>query len=288
MGSILVTGTSQGIGFETVLELARAGHRVYATLRAPEKSPELPAIVARERLPVTIHRLDVDSDSSVTETFAEVLKDGDLDALVNNAGIERLGTVEEAPLQAFRDSMETNYFGVIRCLQAVLPRMRERRSGCIVNVSSVAGHISLAPMAPYSASKFALEALSECLAQEVTAFNIRVAIVEPGIIATRMARNIAGLQAESKYPHGRRVAGMFTEALAASPGPELVAQKIREIIESDSAPLRHPTGPDAIPFLAWRAAQSDEQWVNFGSQTDEQWTAQVARDFGLQVKLQRY
>jgi len=283
MASILVTGTSQGIGFETVLELARAGHRVYATLRTP--SPELSEIVAREKLPVTIHRLDVDSDSSAAETFAEIRKDGDLDVLVNNAGIERLGTVEETPLQAFRDSMETNYFGVIRCLQAVLPRMRERRSGCIVNVSSVAGHISLSPMAPYAASKFALEALSECLAQEVSAFNIRVAIVKPGIIATRMARNIAAPQVESKYPHGRRVAGMFTEALGNSPGPALVAQKIREIIESDSTPLRHPTGPDAVPFLGWRAAQSDEQWVNFGAQTDEEWTAQVARDFGLHVKL---
>jgi NAD(P)-dependent dehydrogenase (short-subunit alcohol dehydrogenase family) len=285
MASILVTGTSQGIGFETVLELARAGHRVYATLRTPEKSPELAEIVAREKLPVTIHRMDVDSDASVAETFAEILKDGDLDVLVNNAGIERLGSIEEAPLQDFRQCMETNYFGAIRCLQAVLPRMRERRSGCIVNVSSVAGHISLAPMAPYSASKFALEALSECLAQEVTAFNIRVAIVEPGIIATRMARNIALPESASNYPQGRRIAGMFTEALGASPGPELVAQRIREIVESDTAPLRHPTGPDAVPFLAWRAAQSDEQWVKFGSQTDEEWTAQVARDFGMKVKL---
>ena len=128
---------------------------------------------------------------------------GPIDVLVNNAGIDRSGSVEELPLADFRAVMETNYFGVIRCIQAVLPAMRQRRSGCIINVSSVAGHISSAPLAPYSASKFALEALSESLAQEVKPFNVRVAIVKPGIIDTPMARHIGVALGASPYPQQR-------------------------------------------------------------------------------------
>ena len=117
--------------------------------------------------------MDVDSDASVLDGMAGVARDlGPIDVLVNNAGIDRMGSVEELPLAEFRAVMETNYFGVIRCTQAVLPGMRQRRSGCIINVASVAGHIASAPMAAYAASKFALEALSECLAQEVKAFNL--------------------------------------------------------------------------------------------------------------------
>lgn len=173
------------------------------------------------------------SDSSVAQTVQRVYDDsGAIDALVNNAGIERLGSIEELPLEAFRDVMETNYFGALRCIQAVLPQMRERRSGCIVNVASIAGRMAVSPMAPYSASKFALEAISEILAQEVKPFNLRVAIVEPGPIDTPMAERVASLSTGSRYPHSRRIAGLFRAALANPTPPALVAETIREIIES--------------------------------------------------------
>ena len=259
---------------------------MYATMRSPERSPELGAIVAAEDLPVTIHRLDVDSDASVAEAIGEVYASGgEIDVLVNNAGVEKLGTVEEAPLDHFRVCMETNYFGAIRCIQAVLPKMRERGSGVIVNVTSVAGKIALGSMAPYTASKFAFEALSECLAQEVKAFGIRVAIIEPGIIDTRMARNVTKLEAESKYPQGRRTAAMFVESLALGKSPSFIAKKVREVIENDDWTLRHPAGPDALPFLAWRAGMTDEAWVNYGAQSDEEWLEQVGREFGMTPKL---
>ena len=275
-----------GIGMETALELARGGHRVYATMRSPERSPELSAIVAAEGLPLTIHTLDVDSDASVADAIGGIYAGGgEIDVLVNNAGVERLGTVEEAPLDHFRVCMETNYFGVIRCIQAVLPKMRERGSGVIVNVSSVAGKIASGSMGPYTASKFALEALSESLAQEVKSLGIRVAIVEPGIIDTRMARNISSAETESLYPHGRRWAAMFVEALAAGNGPSFIAKKVREVIENEDWTLRHPAGPDALPFLGWRAAMTDEAWVNFGAQSDEEWLEQVGREFGMTPKL---
>ncbi|MEJ7710930.1 MAG: SDR family NAD(P)-dependent oxidoreductase [Pyrinomonadaceae bacterium] len=195
--------------------------------------------------------MDVDSDASVTEAISAIEKaNGPLDVLVNNAGIERKGATEELALSEFRAMMETNYFGALRCIQAVLPQMRARQSGCVINVTSVAGRISTSPLGGYAASKFALEALSEALAQEVKMFNIRVAIVQPGIIDTAMARRIGDQRDASAYPHARRMAGMFTASLHNPTSPLLVGQKILDIIESGTWQLRHPVGPDAEPFSA--------------------------------------
>src|SRR2546423_1635524 len=175
MASVLITGTSSGIGMATALAFGRAGHTVAATMRIPHRAPELRRIATQEKLPITISAMDVDSDTSVKEGVGRVVKQGGpVDVLVNNAGIERTGSVEEVSLAEFRAVMETNYFGAIRCIQAVLPAMRGRRSGCIINVASVAGRIGNSPMAPYTASKFALDALSESLAHEVKQFNVRV------------------------------------------------------------------------------------------------------------------
>jgi NAD(P)-dependent dehydrogenase (short-subunit alcohol dehydrogenase family) len=254
-------------------------------MRKPERDQILQETIERERLPVSILALDVDSDEAVAETVATVRsKAGFIDALVNNAGIERIGSIEELPFEAFRATMETNYFGSLRCIRACLPDMRKRRSGCIVNVSSVAGRIACSPMSPYAASKFALEALSEALAQEVKPLNIRVAIVEPGIIDTPMARRVAEPLVDSQYPHVRRFAGMFVAALAKPAGPSLVADKIREVIESGTWQLRHPVGPDAQPFLGWRGSMTDEQWVNWGALDDNAWYERVQGDFGLDAR----
>ena len=160
MAPVLITGTSKGIGYETALAFARAGHNVLATMRSPSRSPQLAEVASRENLAIRILSMDVDSDESVTEAFKTIHREyGPVDVLVNNAGIERAGSIEELPLTAFRAVMETNYFGALRCIQAVLPQMRQRRSGCIINVSSVAGQISSSPLTPYMATKWALEAL---------------------------------------------------------------------------------------------------------------------------------
>ena len=286
MPKMVVTGASRGIGLATALELARAGHEVVATMRNPLRSPELAELAAQENLSIGIETMDVDSDGSVSDAFARIQADGPVDVLVNNAGVERLGAVEETALAEFRACMETNYFGVIRCVQAVVPQMRERRSGLIINIASVAGKISLAPMAAYSATKYALEALSEALAQELRPFNVRVAIVEPGIIDTRMAQNIGGMGDSKVYPQARRVRAMFAAVLAAGAGtPEIVAEKVREIVESGTVQLRHPVGPDAEPFLAWRNSMDDETWVRWGAQSDVDWLQTVKKDFGMDLKL---
>jgi len=285
MASVLITGTSSGIGLATALAFGRAGHRVYATMRNPSRAPELAQIAATERLPITVSAIDVDSDASVKEGVGAILKEGGpLDVLVNNAGIERTGSVEELPLTEFRAVMETNYFGPIRCIQAVLPGMRERRNGCIVNVASVAGRIACSPLAPYTASKFALEALSESLAQELKPFNVRVAVVQPGIIDTAMARRIETPHAPSPYPQQRRFAGMFTASLKNPAPPSVVGEKVLEIVDSGTWRLRHPVGPDAAPFLAWRNAMSDEEWVDWGALDDDAWYRRVEADFGLDAR----
>jgi NAD(P)-dependent dehydrogenase (short-subunit alcohol dehydrogenase family) len=285
MASVLVTGASRGIGFSSCLALGRAGHRVYATMRQPAAAPALAAAAAAESLPITVSQMDVDVDASVSATIAAILAEhGPIDVLVNNAGIERHGSVEELPLAEFRAVMETNYFGAIRCMQAVLPSMRSRGSGGIINVTSVAGRISSAPLGPYAASKHALEALTEALAQEVQPFGIRVAMVEPGIIDTGMARAISEEDGGSVYPNGRRFARMFAASLKTPTSPELVAEKILELVEGDSPLLRHPVGPDAEPFLAWRAGLTDEEWTAWWAADDASWYDALERDFGLDAR----
>src|SRR5260370_27186982 len=171
-------------------------------------------------------------------------------------------------------------------MQAVIPHMSETGSGAIINVTSAAEKISLSPMRPYSASKFALEALSEALAQELKAFGVRVAIVEPGIIDTRMARNIGAMGNSRVYPQPRRCAAMFEATIAGGAGqPLVVAQKVREIVESGTWQLRHPVGPDAEPFLGWRGSMNDEKWVQWGAQSDSDWLKSVKADFGMDLKL---
>ena len=180
--------------------------------------------------------------------------------------------------------METNYFGALRCIRQVLTRMRERGSGCIVNVSSVAGKIAASPLAPYTASKFALEALSEALAQEMKPFGVRVAIVEPGIIDTPMAHAIEKAP-PSRYRHGRHFAALFHSSLGHPTPPSVAAAVIKNAIESGDGKLRYPAGPDAEPFLGWRAAMTDEQWIEFNALDARDFRKRVMSDFGLDIEL---
>lgn len=285
MATVVITGSSVGIGRATALELARAGHTVYATMRDLARGADLAATAAAERLPVHLRVLDVDRDESVAACFGALRAEGVVpDVLVNNAGIERHGAIEELPLAGIRAVMETNYFGAVRCIQAVVGGMRERGSGCIVNVSSVAGRIASSPLGAYAASKFALEALSEALAQEVRPFGVRVRIVQPGITDTAMAQAMPG-SGSPTYRQVRQMAALFRASLAHPTPPTVVAQVIRTAIEDGGAQLRWPSGPDAAGFLAWRASMSDEAWLAFNSQPDDEWVAAVKATFGMDVTL---
>ena len=284
MKTVLITGTSKGIGFETALAFGRAGYKVFATMRNLESSSELKQSSIDESLPILIYKMDVDSDESVKQCVANILKEhGTINVLVNIAGIERHCSIEELKMDDFKEVMETNYFGVIRCIQAILPQMRQNKNGCIINVTSVSGKIANSPLGAYAASKHALEALSEALAQEVKPFNVKVMIVEPGIINTQMAQDIS-VDSNSKYPQVLRFGALFEESLKQPTSPTLVADKMLEIANSNSWQLRHPVGPDALPFLGWRASMTDEQWVDWKAQSDEDWFKAVETDFGLNVR----
>ena len=284
MKSVIITGASRGIGLETALAFGRGGYKVFATMRTPEKAIELKEKIKAESLPITLAAMDVDSDESVQQCIDGILKEnGSIDVLVNNAGIEYHGSIEDLTMADFKAIMETNYFGALRCIKALLPLMRKNRNGCIINVASVAGKISSSPLGAYAASKFALEAVSEALAQEVKSFNIRVAIVEPGIIDTAMARNIS-IGGDSVYPQSKRFGGLFAASLKTPTQATLVADKMLEIANSESWQLRHPVGPDAIPFLAWRASMNDEEWVDWNAANDEDWYKAVESSFGLNAR----
>ena len=285
MSNVLITGTSSGIGMETAIVLGRAGHTVYATMRSPERGAALQKLVEKEQLPISIVKMDVDSDESVAEATSAIRSQaGWIDVVVNNAGIERTGSIEGLAFDDFKATMETNYFGPLRVIRAWLQDMRERQSGCIINLTSVAGRIACSPLAPYAASKFALEALSEALAQEMKPFHVRVAIVQPGIIDTAMARRVEDARADAVYPQVRRFGQLFEASLESPRPPTIVAEKIREIIESGTQKLRHHVGPDAEGFLGWRASMTDEEWVEWGALPDELWYDRVAKDFGLDAR----
>jgi NAD(P)-dependent dehydrogenase (short-subunit alcohol dehydrogenase family) len=287
MKSVLITGTSKGIGFETALAFGRAGYKVFATMRNPSDDTRLRQQITEDTLPITIYEMDVDSDASVKNRIEAIIEEhGNIDVLINNAGIERHGSIEEMEFSEFKAVMETNFFGVVRCIKGILPQMRKNRSGCIINVSSVAGKIAISPLGVYSASKFAVEAITESLAQEVKPFNIRVCLVEPGIIDTKMAHDIT-VSSNSIYPQVLRFGYLFSESLKQQTPASLVANSIFEIADGDTWQLKHPVSPDALPFLSWRASMTDEEWVDWNSQNDDEWFNAVESTFGMDLKKYR-
>jgi NAD(P)-dependent dehydrogenase (short-subunit alcohol dehydrogenase family) len=152
------------------------------------------------------------------------------------------------------------------------------------NVTSVAGKLSSSPLGAYSASKFALEALSEALAQEVRPFGLHVAIVEPGIIDTPMARAFDS-QPGSRYRQGKYMAALFKASLENPTPASVVATVIRSVVENSEDKLRHPAGPDAEPLLRWRAAMTDEDWTTLNALNPEEYRKRIKNDFGLELKL---
>jgi len=157
----LVTGSSSGIGFETSLTLARAGFNTYASMRNSEKSKNITEIAKKEKLPLQVVQLDVNNDGSVKDAIVKILKaDQRIDVLINNAGYGLFGSVEDTSIEEIKAQFETNFFGVVRVTQQVLPLMRRQNSGTIVNVSSVGGRIGLPALSAYHSTKFALEGLS--------------------------------------------------------------------------------------------------------------------------------
>jgi NAD(P)-dependent dehydrogenase (short-subunit alcohol dehydrogenase family) len=283
----LVTGTSTGIGLATAIRLAKDGHRVYASMRDPGKSAPLRAAAEGAGVEVEVVALDVDDDASVLDGVAAILdREGRVDNLVNNAGIDAGDCLEETPLDTFRAVMETNFHGAIRCIQTVLPGMRSRRSGCIVNVSSLMGRVPSSGASAYCASKAALEAASESLAAEVSAFDVRVALIEPGLVLTPIFAKRRLPSAGSPYADlYRRSLALFPKLIERGSTAEETAEVIAQAIHTDEPRLRYLVGWDAETIVARRAKMTDEDFVAMGRcESDEDFYASFARHFGIDVR----
>ena len=281
MPVVLVTGCSSGIGLSTALHFAREKYDVLAGVRTPATASELREAIARERLPVRIVALDVDDAASVQRAAAEA---GEVDVLVNNAGVGGGGPIEEVPIDFARAMFDTNYFGVIRMVQAVLPGMRQRRRGAIVNISSIGGRVAIAGHGHYCAVKHALEAASEALAQEVQGFGIRVAIVEPGVVVTPIFQKAkrfsdpAGPYAE----HVRRLLLFYQLQMQVASQPADAARVIFEAATTTTPRLRWLVGEDARRLDAGRRRITDEEHIaSARSMPDAQYVEEMKRRFGF-------
>lgn len=247
--SVLITGATDGLGKATALLLARRGYRVFAAGRSVEKRAQLDVLAREGKLPLETLELDVCNDASVQQAVAAVLAEaGVIDFLINNAGVNFTASVEDLRLEDWRRQFETNFFGVLRVTQAVVPHMRARRSGRIVMMSSVSGFVTAPTQGAYSSSKFALEAMSNALRLELYPFGVQVVLIEPGYIVTGIQQ--AALELSKPYlnqmntgPYAPLYARFF-ESVTGSRAqskttPEDCAQVILKSIETPDPRVRY-------------------------------------------------
>ncbi len=283
----VVTGANSGIGRAVAIHLAGQGHRVYGTVRSFDKAAKLNAMAAEADVAVNLVELDVADDYSVRAGFARVFDQaGRVDVLVNNAGVGGNGTVEETPIGTYAEVMNVNLYGQLRCLKAVLPSMRQRRSGTVVNITSIVGRIAALAQAPYVASKWALEGMSEQLAQEVARFGIRVAIIEPGLTKSAiLAKNTDSTEAGSDYePHLRRMFRFYAAGYIYASDPFEVAHIVHHAIHTDTPTLRYVVSWGGRETISGRSKITDEEWVALGAiEDDDDYYRAYSDTFGIDI-----
>jgi NAD(P)-dependent dehydrogenase (short-subunit alcohol dehydrogenase family) len=268
----VVTGANSGIGRATAITLAKQGMRVLGTVRSLDKAEKLNAMAKQASANVELVVMNVASDDSVKRGFEEIhARAGRVDHLVNNAGVGGNAVAEECTVALYHDVMNVNLYGAVRCIHAVLPQMRARRSGTIVNVSSVVGKIAAIGQQPYFTSKWALEGMSEGLAQEVAPFGIRVAIVEPGLTKSAIfAKNVDGPNKTGAYDaHYRRLFQFYAVGIANATDPFEVGAVVHRAITTREPQLRYAVSWGAREMIEGRARMSDEEWIALGQHEDD-------------------
>ena len=263
---VLVTGATSGIGRETALYLGRLGYRVFATGR----NPAALEVLAQEagELPVEVLPLDVtqlDSVRTAGEAVAERTEGRGLDVLVNNAGFGTVGPLEVVDEQEVQAQFDTNVVGLLRVTQQFVPQMRERGAGTVINISSVVGKVALPLQGAYSATKHAVEALSDGLRMELAAFGVRVVIVEPGAIVTHFGETVTSTQeryADSPYGPALQAWGHMVErTYRGAPGPEVIARAIARILRK-----RRPAARYVVPWsnrlFIWLLGALPRSWAD--------------------------
>lgn len=247
--TVLITGATDGLGRAAALLLAQRGYRVFAAGRSAEKRAQLDALAQEKKLPLETLQLDVCDDTSVERAVSEVFnKAGAIDYLINNAGVNFTAAVEDLRLEDWRRQFETNFFGVLRVTQAIVPHMRERRSGRIVMMSSVSGFVTAPTQGAYSSSKFALEAMSNALRLELYPFGVQVILIESGYIVTGIQQ--AALELSKPYlgqmntgPYAPLYARFFASVTGAraksKSSPDDCARVILGAMEAPSPKVRY-------------------------------------------------
>jgi NAD(P)-dependent dehydrogenase (short-subunit alcohol dehydrogenase family) len=268
----LVTGSSSGIGFETSLLLARNGIHTYATMLNLSKSAKILSCAKKENLLLEILGLDVTNERSISEAVEKVIDEkGRIDILVNNAGYSLLGPLEQLHIDEIKEEFETNFFGIVKLLQCILPFMRKQRHGRIINISSVAGRIGFPLSSAYASSKFALEGLTESLRYEVHNFGIHVILIEPGVVKTnflnsmKVGKNVITLQNSNNdnSPYTKllqkRISAFRPRFEKGSSAIE-VAKIILEAVTAEEPKTRYLIGHDAIKMMEKRKDTTDEEF----------------------------
>jgi len=283
----VVTGANSGIGRATALHLASIGHRVVGTVRSTAKADKLLAKADEAGVTIELVELDIADDESVRSGFELIFAlTGRVDTLVNNAGVGGNAVVEEATPAQLAEVFNVDAIGAIRCTQAVLPHMRERGSGNIVNITSVAGRLAALAQAPYVAAKWALEGLSEELAQEVAPFGVRVVIVEPGVTQSSIfGKNIDMPNETGAYDtHYRRMFNFYAAGMAGATPASEVGKVIEEAITTDQPKLRWPVSWGGPELAAMHDRVDDQDWVALGAIDDDaEYATRFREIFGVDI-----
>jgi len=283
----VVTGANSGIGRATALHLASIGHRVVGTVRSTAKADKLLAKADEAGVAIELVELDIADDESVRSGFELIFAlTGRVDTLVNNAGVGGNAVVEEATPAQLAEVFNVDAIGAIRCTQAVLPHMRERGSGNIVNITSVAGRLAALAQAPYVAAKWALEGLSEELAQEVAPFGVRVVIVEPGVTQSSIfGKNIDMPNETGAYDtHYRRMFNFYAAGMAGATPASEVGKVIEEAITTDQPKLRWPVSWGGPELAAMHDRVDDQDWVALGAIDDDaEYATRFREIFGVDI-----
>ncbi len=283
----VVTGANSGIGRATAVYLASHGYQVYGTVRRLDSATKLHAMADAAGTKVELVQLDVADDDSVRTGFEHILGSaGRVDVLINNAGVGGNAVVEECDPASFLEVMNINLCGAVRCTAAVLPQMRARGSGAIVNISSVTGRIAALAQAPYTASKWALEGMSEELAQEVAPFGIRVVIIEPGITKSAIfAKNTDLPNTTGAYQvHYDRMFQMYAAGIPQATDPAEVGKVIHDAITTPNPKLRYPCSWGSVELIRGREAIGDEGWVDLGRSEGDAYYDRFQEFSGLDIR----
>tara|TARA_X000000368_G_C22944824_1_gene673849 strand:- start:181 stop:1047 length:867 start_codon:yes stop_codon:yes gene_type:complete len=283
----IVTGANSGIGRSTAITLATNDYTVFATMRSLERGEKLREIAQELNLEIKEVELDVSDTDSVNQGINEILEQTDqIDVLINNAGVGSNAVIEDVDIESDKNVFETNFWGVVRCIQAVLPTMRQQKSGHIIQVSSIAGRVGLPAQPIYSASKWALEGLSENLAHDLSSFGVRVSIIEPGVTRTAILgkNNTVPQNADFENIYARML-DMYMQGIEANVRPEEVSATILQCLESSSHQLRWPVawGAETMVNARHDGSVSDEEWVEIGSLVNnrEEWVRSFSQAFNL-------